>query len=479
MTSGDTCSTPAPHRAASDADLGRAAHEPVVRTLLEPRSVAVVGASNDLRKPGARVLRNIVTHGYEGEVFPVSQGSEIVQGLPTYTSVTALPRTPDVAIVAIPIAGAVAVTEECARRGVRAVVLISADPPGSDDHHDALARVRERYPGTRILGASSLGVHGGHARFAGNFGTATEGEFDFVPSDVFILSQSGGVGGYVLSAAHASGLKIGGYISTGREVDLTFAELLTKTVDEYAPRLVLGYLEGTQDLAAFSSALQYARQRDVVVVLLRGGVTGAGRSAARRHSGLEPFDDESWRAAVDGAGALTARSIEEMLDIARAAASRRCRKDARFSVVAASGGATVLMVDALAQEGFGLARWQDSDKAELRRLLPEQAVLDNPIDATGAIFSRRHTLRSVLEVCVRHEGTDAVILTLGNMPHLDEHVFAEISAIASEAGKLVVVVWAGGSPDAVRRLAGLGVLAFSDAARCAYALRRAADIGPA
>jgi len=447
----------------------------VVRRLLEPRSVAVIGASDDPRKPGARTLRNIIAHGFGGEVFPVSLRSTAIQGIAAYRAIDALPHVPELAILAVPIDSAFAMAGDCARAGIPAVIVLSADQPDSLDHREAISRLRHRFPRTRFLGPSSLGVHGARARFAGNFSTAVEGDFAFAPSDVFIVSQSGGVGAYVLSTAHSVGLPIGGFISTGTEVDLTFAELLRGVIDEYSPSLVLGYVEGTRDDDLFADALRYAQDHGVAVLLLRGGATTVGRQAAERHSGLPPVGDDAWRTRVDSAGGLTVSSIEEMVDIARALIRRRLRDDPRFSIVSASGGAGVLMADAASREGFRLAAWAPAEKLVLARLLPDHAVVDNPIDATGALFSHRSTLRGVLEACVGHDGTDVTVLTLGNMPHIDERLFQEISMTAEVTGKLIAVVWAGGSADAVRRLAQLGVLAFSDAARCAHALRRALD----
>lgn len=443
------------------------------QSILEPHSVAVIGASDDLRKPGARVLRNIVAHGFPGEVFPVSLRADVVQGLPAFPSVEALPRVPDLVLISVPIADALEVYLGCARLGVPTVVMLSALGIGAREQYEAIVRVRREFPGTRLVGPSSLGVHGARARFSASFMTATDGDFRFVPSRVFIISQSGGVGAYLFSTAHASGLPVGGFISTGIEVDLSLAEILRDVIDHYEPSLVCAYIEGARDETALVGALEHARTRGVPVLLLRAGSTEAGRAAAERHSGLPSVGEEVWAARVDPTGGLGAESIEEMIDVGRAIVAGPPARGSHLSIVSASGGAGVLMADAAVRFGFSLAEWRHEEAAELAEMLPAHASVENPIDATGAIFSPLRTLGQVLGVCAAHPGTDVTVLTLGNMPHVDERLFDEIS-IASRNGRgALVVVWAGGSPDAIRRLAERGVLAFSDPVRCARALRRA------
>lgn len=418
------------------------------------------------------MLRNAATHGFVGELFPVSVRSTFVQGLQAYPSVAALPSVPELVIISVPVTDAIDVLRDCARMGVQGVIMLSALDAGSHEQRDAVAAVCRSYPGTRVLGPSSLGVHGVHAQFAGSFMTATDGDFAFLPSDVFIVSQSGGVGAYMLSAAHAAGFPIGGFISTGVEIDVTLAELLRGIVDHYAPALVCVYLEGSRDGQDLAAALEYAQGHGVPVLALRAGSTNLGREAAERHSGLPGIGDEVWLTDIDPKGVLTVESIEDMVDMGRALAHPILPAGRRLSIVSASGGAGVLMADAAARCGLRLAGWTSEEAFSLARLLPVHASVDNPIDATGAIFSPLRTLGRVLSLCGAHSGTDVVVLSLGNMPHVDGRLFQEISIAAENSDKLIVVVWAGGSPDAILRLAQLGVLAFSDPVRCARALER-------
>lgn len=175
---------------------------------------------------------------------------------------------------------------------------------------------------------------------------------------------------------------------------------------------------------------------------------------------------------MDPTGARTVHSIEEMVDAGRALAAKTDVGQGRVTVVSASGGAGILMADAAVHAGLTLAEWTPDETRELAEMLPPHSSVRNPIDATGAIFSPMRTLGSVVERCVGHQGTDVTILTLGNMPDVDERLFGEVSTAAQAGSGAFVVVWAGGSSDAVRRLAERGVVAFSDPLRCARALQR-------
>lgn len=450
-------------------------HGVVASLFFNPRSVAVIGASDDVRKPGARVLRNLLKHGYEGALYPVNPRTERVQGLTAHPSVAALPHVPDLAIIAVPAPAALASLRECGAAGVPAVTILSAVDLRNEQLQRSFAEAKSAHPGTHVVGPNSLGVHSTFAQLAGSFMTATDADFTFRESDVFIIAQSGGVGAYLLSAAESDGLPIGGFLSTGMELDVSFGAAVEGVVQRYSPSLIFGYLEGAHDHGRVSRALQVARANGTPVVLLRAGSTAAGRDAVARHSGLPPWDDREWHTSVDRQGALTVGSIPSAVDLGRTLVHPSRPSGRRLSIVAASGGAGILMTDAAIGFGFQLAHWGERQRNSIAQLLPEHAVVDNPIDATGAIYSPLNTLRRLLEACMEHKGTDVVVLTLGNMPHVEERLFDAIAEVAAQHPKLLAVVWSGGSTDAVRRLAQKGVLAFSDPTRCAQALSRSLD----
>jgi acetate---CoA ligase (ADP-forming) len=443
----------------------------LIEKLLEPRGVAVFGASDDLRKPGGRVLRNILAHGFHGDVFVINSHRELVQSLPAYPSVASLPQVPELVIIAVPMDSAIRALRECIAAGVRAFIMLTAIGPDSDEVRTELVELLHENPGVRVLGPNSLGTHSARSRLAANFMTAIDDDdYRFASSEVFIITQSGGVGAYLFSAAHTAGFPVGDFISTGTELNLTFAEVLRDIVDHYSPRLIFGYVEGTENNADFIDALNRARSHSVPVILLRAGATAEARDAIARHSGLQAWAPEAWHDLVDPTGALTFPTVEHMLDAALAVTHSKRPEGNRVSIVAASGGAGILMTDAAVQNGFNLAEWTQPEKDELASLLPAHAVVDNPIDATGALFSTLATLRGVLHRCSAHTGTDIVVLTLGNMPHVEDLLFQDIQAIAESTTKLVAVIWSGGSSDAIRRLTERGVLAFTDPVRGAQAI---------
>ncbi|WP_403021120.1 CoA-binding protein [Salinibacterium sp. GXW1014] len=447
--------------------------ESAVDALLHPRSIAVLGASDDPRKPGGRVLRNMVKHGFDGMLIPINPRRPEVQGLTAYASMTDVPVVPDLVIVAIPGPAVVPAVESAIAAGARTFVLLSAFAPGAEDERDALARLASADDGVRILGPNSLGTHSARSRLAANFMTAIDDEeFEFADSGVFVITQSGGVGAYLFSEAQTVGFPVGEFISTGSELDLTFGAVLRDVVERHDPTLVFGYVEGSDDRADLVAGLERAKAAGVPVLLLHAGRSPEAQQAASRHSGLPALTPEEWSDAVEPTGARTFHTIEAMLDAGRALVHTRQPRGDRVTIVAASGGAGILMTDAAVDAGLHLAEWDHNERQALGALLPDHAVVENPVDATGALFARLSTLRAVLESCTSHGSTDIVVLTLGNMPHVEDVLFQEIAAVAHESETLVVVVWAGGTPGAVRRLAERGVLAYPDPRRAAMALRQ-------
>lgn len=448
----------------------------LVERLLEPGSIAVLGASDDLRKPGGRVLRSLLLHGFRGEVFPLNHRSETVQGIVAHASIADLPHVPDLVVVTIPMAHVLPVMRECITAGAKTFIMLTAFGPESDEERTRLREMLSEHPDVRVLGPNSLGAHGARARLASSFMTATDGgEFSFAPSDVFIITQSGGVGAYLFSTAQAIGYPIGGFLSTGIELNVTFWQILRDIVDHCSPALIFGYVEGADDEAGFLAALAHARSRGVPVILLRAGVTPAARAAIGRHSGLRTWMPDEWHERVSATGAVTLPTIDQVLDAGRALTHPIRAGGDRVTIVAASGGAGILMTDAAEQSGLRLADWSEEERSGLRTLLPDTAIVDNPLDATGALLARLSTLREVLRMCAAHDRTDVVLLSLGNMPHVEDRLFAAIRDAADATEKLLVVTWAGGSLSAIRRLGEHGILAFPDPMRAAAAIRHMLD----
>ena len=294
-------------------------------SLLRPRSVAMIGASGDVTRIGGRALRHLREAGFTGDIFPVNPSRSEVQGLKAWSTVADIPGRPDCAVLALPTGAVLPAIEDCARKGVGAAVIFSAGfaEMGEDG---ALLQNRildvARSVGMRLLGPNCLGIYNLPARSFLSF----SGIFDDVigtDGRLGLVSQSGGYAGEVVKSAQEVGLNFGVWITTGNEVDIGLGEAMGYLAQSDDVDVVVGYIEGIRDPAAFFDALAVAHARRKPVIVLKVGRTEQGARAAASHTASLAGSDGVYDAVFARFGAYRARTTEEMLDVANAASRGR------------------------------------------------------------------------------------------------------------------------------------------------------------
>ena len=254
--------------------------------LLAPRSVALVGASEDVSRIGGRPLRYLRDSGFAGRVLPVNPKRETVQGLPAWPSISALPETPDTAILAVPAAATLAAVEECAARGVRSAMIFSAGFAETGAEGAALQAqivATARAAGMRLLGPNCLGAFNPAIGWYGTFSVILDTAF-IQPGPVGIVSQSGAYGAHLAHLARARGMGISQWITTGNEADIDVAEALNWIVRQPETRVVMAYAEGVRDRDQFIEALETARSMAKPIVFMKTGRSSVGAAAAASHT---------------------------------------------------------------------------------------------------------------------------------------------------------------------------------------------------
>lgn len=444
----------------------------MLKSYLNPSSVAIIGASEDTRKPGARILASIIKGNFQGKIYPINLKCDSVQGIPAYRNIHELPSVPDIAIICIPIETSLESLEELAKIGVKAVVIVSSVDPEDEVFAGQIKLILDKYPDTSLIGPSSVGVYGAEKNFSGNFMTADGEKQNRSKPQTFIVSQSGGVGAYIYSSLVYSGINASGVVCTGLEADLTFEQVVTAAVQEVKPKLILGYIEGSRNLSSLQESIYLAHAHGINVLLIRGGAHPRSSKAARKHTGSTPITQEKWSSFVDPSNCLTAQTIEEMVDFARVSLHPKKPKGSRVTIAAVSGGAGVLTTDAMESAGFEIANWDQKQQSDLATLLPEYTSTENPLDISGTVFSSFSLFNSVLQKIDAHPDSDIVVLSLGNMSHLKDRLINEISRFISTAKKYFVVIWSGGDTTVIKRFAERGTLAFGDSKQMAEAIMK-------
>jgi acyl-CoA synthetase (NDP forming) len=378
--------------------------------LLNPRSVAVIGASDDPLRIGGRPIAYMRSQGFAGRILPVNPGRATVQGLPAYASVDALPETPDVAIIAVAAQSSVQVVADLAERGTAAAIVFSAGFAESGPEGEATQRAlvaAARRHGMRVLGPNSLGLVNPRNGFYGSFVSSVELG---MPSAgrVAIVSQSGAYGGHILAAATAAGIGLSACAMTGNESDITLGQVVQMMVDDDDTDVIALYSEGIREAEGLIAALEAARRARKPVVMMKVGRSVLGSAAAQSHTASIAGNDLVIEAVLAELGVVRARSTEQMLDIARLATRRIYPVDNALGVITVSGGAGVIISDAAEDLGLPVPEMPAAAQAELKALLPF-ASPRNPVDVTAQFLNDFSLLGPFTETLVGKGGYPSVL----------------------------------------------------------------------
>ena len=390
---------------------------PDLSAVFSPRSVAIVGASDDLAKWGGSALRNILDGGFAGRVYPVNPRAAELFGLKAYPSVDDLPEEPDVVLVVVGGHQVVGVLEACARRHARAVVVITAGfaetgEEGADVERE-LARVA-RDAGMTLIGPNCVGL------VSNERDLFITGFIVMHPplANVSLVSQSGSMGPVVVATCEQRGIGLDKFLSVGNEAAVTAIDVLDYLRGDPGTTCVMMYLEGITDGRRFFDVARRTTPTKPVVVL-RGGRTEAGSQAAASHTAAMAGSGAVFEAAARQAGVVTCTTPDELVDLSACLAYLPLPRGRRVAVVTNGGGPGVLAADEVALNGLTLAELPDDLIAALDEVLPPFWSRRNPLDLVAAGFGDAGL--KALELLAACDAVDAILaLTFVGVPALRE-----------------------------------------------------------
>ncbi|QQB36297.1 acetate--CoA ligase family protein [Achromobacter deleyi] len=412
--------------------------------LLDPASIAIVGASDNPDKIGGRPIHYMRRHGYAGTLYPINPQRAEVQGERAWPSLAALPAAPDLAIVAVAGEQAVRAVDDCAALGVAAAIVISAGFSETGEAGRALQdamTARARAAGMRIVGPNSQGL--------ANFGNGAIASFstmflEVAPGDgpVAVISQSGGMCAMVYGLLRQRGIGVRHVHATGNEADVSVAELACATLRDPEVGCVLLYLESLREAGPLAETAALARARGVPLIVVKSGRSEAGARAAASHTGALANEDRAVDAFFEHHGILRARDPQELVRYAELALRSPLPQGPRVVVVSNSGASCVLASDAAAERGLEIAPLADATQQALAERLPGYATTVNPVDITAALLSNNGLFGQVLPVIGADPAADMFLLDIpvaGRGYDVDSFA-TDAAGFARAASKPVVVV---------------------------------------
>ncbi len=375
--------------------------------IFKPSSVAVVGASRRHGSIGYQILDNLVSFGFTGKVFPINPSADAIHSFKCYPSVLDVADAIDLAVIVVPKEKVPAVVDECGKKGIRGLVVISAG--FKEVGGDGVARERvlleqiHRY-GMRMVGPNCMGVFNADPAFSLH---ATFAPIHPPVGDVAFMSQSGALGIAILNVAQEMNIGFSFFASVGNKADIGGNDLLAYWEDDPRTRVIALYLESFGDPRVFTPlARRIARKKPLIVV--KSGTSEAGARAASSHTGALAGRDVAIDALLNQCGVLRARTIEEMFNTIQAFTRCPLPDGNRVCVLTNAGGPAILATDACEEHGLAMAELSEETKDGLRKILPAEASVMNPVDMIASADHR--TYRACLEIILNDSEVDMVMV---------------------------------------------------------------------
>jgi acetate---CoA ligase (ADP-forming) len=415
-----------------------------LKAALDPRSVAIIGASENPNKVGGRPVHYLDKFGFKGRIFPINPSRTEVQSHRCYKSLDDLPEAPDMAIVAVAGDNAIGAVEDCAAHGVKVAVVMAS---GFGEVDAVAGKAKERRmveaahkAGMRIVGPNSQGL--------ANFGTGAIASFStmFMDMDrseghVAMLSQSGALSTVPVGFLRQRGIGVRHTHATGNDADISVGELAVAVAEDPEVKLLLLYLESIPETKYLEELAAVALDRDLPIIALKSGRSEAGRQAAQSHTGALANEDRVVDAFFQHHGIWRVPDMRGLVEATELYLKGWKPKGRRLVAISNSGAVCVLTADAASAVGMPMAKLAPETDRKLKGILPSFATTTNPIDLTAALLSNSRLFGDILPVIAEDPAADAFLIGVPVAgPGYDVEAFArDAAAFGKQTGKPLVI----------------------------------------
>ena len=415
-----------------------------LKAALDPRSVAIIGASENPNKVGGRPVHYLDKFGFKGKIFPIKPSRAEVQGYKCYKSLADLPQSPEMVIVAVAGDNAIGAVEDCAAHGVKIAVVMAS---GFGEVDAVAGKAKERRmvevahkAGMRIVGPNSQGL--------ANFGTGAIASFstmfmdmDRAEGHVAMLSQSGALSTVPVGFLRQRGIGVRHTHATGNDADISVGELAVAVAEDPEVKLLLLYLESIPEKKYLEELAAVAIDRDLPIIALKSGRSEAGRQAAQSHTGALANEDRVVNAFFEHHGIWRAPDMRGLVEATELYLKGWKPRGRRLVAISNSGAVCVLTADAATAVGMPMAKLAPETDKKLKGILPSFATTANPIDLTAALLSNSRLFGDILPVIAEDPAADAFLIGVPVAgPGYDVEAFArDAASFGKQTGKPLVI----------------------------------------
>jgi len=409
-----------------------------IKLLFEPRALALIGASHDAGKVGYKILENILKGGFKGKVFPVNPKGGKILGLKVFKSVLEIKSEVDLAIIAIPAKAVFEAVEQCAKKKIKFLVIISSgfSEAGNIEEENRIVDFAKKQ-GMRVLGPNIFGIYSAKVSLNATFGgkVAKKG-------NVAIISQSGALGIALMGKTETEGMGLSSIVFEGNKSDLSEKDFLPYFAEDSKTKAIFIYLEGVEDGRELFSVLEKVTKKKPVIII-KAGVSERGAAAAISHTGSLAGEEKVFSAAMKQVGVLRAAGLQQAIHWAKFLSDAPLPEGQETVIITNGGGMGILATDICEKYGIKLSDDHEEIQRSFASLVPAFGSLKNPIDLTGQ--ARAEDYRRALLTACQNPAFGSIICLGCETAVLDNvelrRVFTEIY---QKAGKPVVFAFVGG-----------------------------------
>jgi acetyltransferase len=377
--------------------------------IFTPQSIAVVGASRRPGSIGREIMHNLIEYNFHGKVFPVNPKADYIHSIKAFPTVSAIPDAVDLAIIVVPRHEVLAVVDDCGKKGVKGLIVITAgfketgaEGSGYEDQlKDRIARYH-----MRMIGPNCMGVINTHpeVRMDATFAPTLP-----LPGRIGFMSQSGALGVAILNIARQLDIGFSFFVSMGNKTDVSGNDLLLYWEEDPQTDLILMYLESFGNMQKLIQIARRASKRKPIVAV-KSGRTAAGARAASSHTGALASQalDVATDDLLEQCGVIRVNTVEELFDLAMGFTKNPIPRGNRLGILTNAGGPAIMATDTAIRLGLAMGRFSERTTAELRRLLPPEASVVNPVDMTP--MSDRSKYQACARVILEDDGIDSLLV---------------------------------------------------------------------
>ncbi|HEX7789769.1 MAG TPA: acetate--CoA ligase family protein [Afipia sp.] len=346
--------------------------------IMQPKAVAVIGASSEAGKIGNSVMKNLINGGYKGQIYPIHPKADEVMGIKAYKSVKDVPGVIDTAVFAIPAKFVAAALTECGKKKIPGAVLIPSGfaEAGAPELQDEIVAVGKKY-NVRLMGPNIYGFYYTPSNLCATFCTAYD-----VKGHAALSSQSGGIGMAIIGFSRSAKMGVSAIVGLGNKSDIDEDDLLAFFEQDPNTTIIAQHCEDLKDGRAFAEAAKRVSKKKPVVVL-KAGRTSAGARAASSHTGALAGNDKIYEDVLKQSGVIRARSLRQLLEFARGIPVLPTPKGENVLIITGAGGSGVLLSDAVVDNSLSLMAMPPDLDAAFRKFIPPFGAAGNPVDITG------------------------------------------------------------------------------------------------